>query len=190
MSIKMLSFRECFWPIVACKTCIWNNIWKKVNSFFKMNVRLVFLPWKVTLNSFFLGNIFPQSVLSLSFISPLPHHHLLPTSPPQGVCFFVSVSFIVQIEVLDFSSYPLVWRNDFKQKTNFLNKSLGTRMVQKNNHNSNNPNDSVWLTAWNILHCWKWLRSELGWLTEGTCTWNSEAGEQNVSEIERKQRQA
>lgn len=42
----------------------------------------------------------------------------------------------------------------------------------------------------NILHRWKWLWSELGWLTEGTCTRNSEAGEQNVSEIERKQLQA
>ena len=26
-----------FWPIVACKTCIWNNIGKKVNHFSKMN---------------------------------------------------------------------------------------------------------------------------------------------------------
>lgn len=46
------------------------------------------------------------------------------------------------------------------------------------------------LAAWNILHGWKWLWSELAWLTESTCTWNSEAGEQNVFEIECKQLQA
>lgn len=55
--------------------------------------------------------------------------------------------------------------------------------------------DAGWLAGW--LAAWKEHRSLLevtlewaGWLTEGTCTRNSEAGEQNVSEIERKQLQA